>query len=56
MTFLKINVHIEFPDDTKRMQIIAADLLASILIRKLEAKDISKFIEMLKDDFNKINW
>lgn len=53
---MKINVHMELPDDTKRMESIAADLLTSILIRKLEAKDMSIFIEMLKDDSNKINW
>ena len=34
----------------------AADLLSSILIKKLQPKEIDELVEILKDDSNKITW
>ena len=34
----------------------AADLLSSILIKKLEPKEIDQLIEILKDDSKNITW
>lgn len=54
--FLKINVHINYPDDMEALEKKAADLLSSILIKKLQPKEIDKLVEILKDDSNKIAW
>ena len=53
---LKINVHINYPDNIEELQKRASDLLASILTKKLESKEIDELVEILKDDSNKINW
>lgn len=53
---LKINVHINYPDDMKELENKAADLLSSILIKKLNPKEIYELVEILKDDSNKITW
>lgn len=53
---LKINVHINYPDNMEELQKRAFDLLSSILIKKLEAKEIDELVEILKDDSKKITW
>ena len=53
---LNINVHIRYPDNMEELQKIAADLLASILIKKLESKDIDQLVEILQDDSKNISW
>ena len=53
---MNINVHIRYPDDMEELERKASDLLASILIKKLEIKEIDKLVEMLKDDSNNITW
>ena len=51
-----INVHINYPDNMEELQEKAADLLSSILIKKLQPKEIDELVEILKDDSNKITW
>ncbi|OOM06795.1 hypothetical protein [Clostridium saccharobutylicum] len=51
-----INVHINYPDNMEELQRKAADLLSSILIKKLQPKEIDELVEVLKDDSNKITW
>jgi hypothetical protein len=53
---LKINVHIRYPDNMEELQRKAADLLSSILIKKLEPKEIDLLVEILKDDSKNITW
>ena len=53
---LNINVHIRYPDNMEELERIAADLLASILIKKLEPKEIDQLVEILKDDSKNISW
>lgn len=53
---MKINVHINYPDDMEELEKKAADLLSSILIKKLQPKEIDELVEILKDDSNKITW
>lgn len=53
---MKINVHIRYPDNMDELQRKAAELLSSILIKKLEPKEIDQVIEILKDDSNNITW
>jgi len=53
---LNINVHIRYPDNMEELQKIAADLLASILIKKLESKEIDQLVEILQDDSKNISW
>ena len=53
---LKINVHIRYPDNMEELQRKAADLLSSILIKKLEPKEIDVLVEILKDDSKNITW
>lgn len=53
---MKINVHINYPDNMEELQRRASDLLSSILIKKLEAKEIDELVKILKDDSNKITW
>ena len=49
-------MHIRYPDDMEELKKRAADLLSSILIKKLQPKEIDKLVEILKDDSNKIAW
>ena len=53
---LKINVYISYPDNMEELQKKASDLLSSILVKKLEPKEIDELIKLLKDDSNKITW
>ena len=53
---MKINIHINYPDDMEELERKAADLLSSILIKKLEQKEIDELVEILKDDSKKITW
>lgn len=53
---MNINVNSNYPDDMEELQRIASDLLSSILIKKLEPKEIDELIEILKDDSKKITW
>jgi hypothetical protein len=53
---LKINVHIRYPDNMEELQRKASDLLSSILIKKLEPKEIDLLVEILKDDSKNITW
>ena len=53
---LKINVNISYPDNMEEIQRKASDLLSSILIKKLQPKEIDALVEILKDDSNKITW
>ena len=53
---MNINVHIRYPDNMEELQKIAADLLASILIKKLESKEIDQLVEILQDDSKNISW
>ena len=53
---LNINVHIRYPDNMEELQRKAADLLSSILIKKLEPKEIDQLVEILKDDSKNITW
>ena len=49
-------MHIRYPDNMEELERIAADLLASILIKKLEPKEIDKLVEILKDESKNITW
>ena len=40
----------------EELQRKAADLLSSILIKKLEPKEIDQLVEILKDDSKNISW
>jgi hypothetical protein len=40
----------------KELQRRAADLLSSILIKKLDTKEIDELVKVLKDDSKKIKW
>ena len=53
---MKINIHINYPDDIEELERKAADLLSSILIKKLEQKEIDELVKILKDDSKKITW
>ncbi|BCZ48474.1 hypothetical protein psyc5s11_45410 [Clostridium gelidum] len=53
---MKINVHIRYPDNMEELQRKAADLLSSILIKKLKPKEIDQLVKILKDDSNNITW
>lgn len=53
---LKINVHIRYPENMEDLQKKAADLLSSILIKKLEPKEIDQLVAILKDDSKNITW
>lgn len=52
---LKINVHINYPDNMEMLEKKAADLLTSILIEKLTPKEIDELVAMLEEDSNKIS-
>lgn len=45
---MKINVHINYPDNMEILEKKASDLLTSILIEKLTPEEIDKLIQMLK--------
>lgn len=55
---LDIRVRIEYLDEDgiEKFQEKAADLLSSILIKKLQPKEIDELVEILEDDSNKITW
>ncbi|WP_297421672.1 hypothetical protein [Clostridium sp.] len=53
---MKINLHINYPDDMEALEKKASDLLSSILIEKLNSKEIDKLIKILKSNSKKINW
>ncbi|MVX67100.1 hypothetical protein GKZ28_25960 [Clostridium chromiireducens] len=53
---MKITVHISYPDNMEELQKKASDLLSSILIKKLESKEVEELVKLLKDNFNKITW
>lgn len=53
---MKINVHINYPENMEELQKRASDLLSSILTKKLEPKEIDELVEILKDDSKKITW
>jgi len=53
---LRINVHINYPDNMEELQRRASDLLSSILIKKLEPKEVDELVKVLNDDSNKITW
>lgn len=55
---MDIKIKIEYLDDekTEEFQDKAADLLSSILIKKLQPKEIDELVNMLRDDSNKITW
>lgn len=53
---MKINVHINYPDDMEMLGKKAADLLASMLIEKFTSKEIDELVKMLEKDSNKIRW
>lgn len=55
---MDIKIKIEYLDeeDRERFQEKAADLLSSILIKKLQPKEIDELVEILKDDSKKITW
>lgn len=51
-----IKVNIKYPDDMEELQKKAADILSSIIVKKIQPKEINELIEILKDDSNKITW
>ena len=55
---MDIKIKIEYLDEEgrERFQEKAADLLSSILIKKLQQKEIDELVEILKDDSKKITW
>ncbi|WP_297422695.1 hypothetical protein [Clostridium sp.] len=55
---MNINVKVEYLDDEgiEKFQEKAADILSSILIKKLQPKEIDELVEILKDESNKISW
>jgi hypothetical protein len=53
---LKINVYINYTDSMEELQRRASDLLSSILIKKLEPKEVDELVKVLNDDSNKITW
>jgi hypothetical protein len=40
----------------EELQRRASDLLSSILIKKLEPKEVDELVKVLNDDSNKITW
>ncbi|MBY6809322.1 hypothetical protein [Clostridium botulinum] len=52
---MNINVSINYPDDMKALEEKASKLMASILVKKLQPKEIETLIGILKDD-NQITW
>lgn len=53
---MKINVHINYPDNMEILEKKAADLLALILIEKFMPKEIDELVGILEEDSNKISW
>ncbi len=55
---MDIKVKIEYLDEEgiEKFQEKAANLLSSILIKKLQPKEIDELVEILKDDSNEITW
>ena len=53
---MKVNVHINYPDNMEELQRRASDLLSSILIKKLEPKEVDELVRVLNDDSNEITW
>lgn len=55
---MDIKIKIEYLDEEgkEKFQEKAADILSSILIKKLQPKEIDELVEILKDDSNKITW
>lgn len=55
---MNIKIKIEHLDEEgmEKFQEKAADLLSSILIKKLQPKEIDQLVEILKDDSKKITW
>ena len=55
---MDIRVRIEYLDEDgiEKFQEKAADLLSSILIKKLQPKEIDELVEILEDDSNKSTW
>ncbi len=51
---MSIKVNIRYPDDIEELQRKAADILSSILVKKIKSEEINELIEILKDDSNKI--
>ena len=49
---MKINVHINYPDNMERLEKKASDLLTSMLIEKFTSKEIDELIEILEEDSN----
>lgn len=56
MKYKAINVRIEYPDDLDKFQKKAADLLSSVLVRKLQPEEMNKLIELLEDKTVDIRW
>ncbi len=55
---MDIKIKIEYLDEEgkEKFQEKAADILSSILIKKLQPKEIDELVEILKDDSKKITW
>lgn len=53
---MKITVSIDYPEDMTYLTKRAGELLAEILVKKLQPKQIDEFIDILKDEGNKITW
>ena len=53
---LKINVHINYPDNIEMLERIVADELASIFIEKLTRKEIDELVKALGEDSSIILW
>ena len=53
---MKINVHINYPDNRDALEKEAIDLLASIFIEKFTPKEIDELVEVLEENSNKIMW
>jgi hypothetical protein len=51
---LKVNVHINYPDDVEALEKKSVDLLSSILIKKLGPKEIDELVKVLKNNSKKL--
>ena len=53
---MKINVHINYPDNIEMLERIVVDELASIFIEKLTRKEIDELVKALGEDSSIILW
>lgn len=53
---MNIKVTIKYPEDMGALIDKAEDILADILVKKLQPKEITELITILKDDSSGVTW